>query len=291
MFRGHLKLLLDKYGIIRYNKGVAGFAPHIELLRIRPPGWEIPAIWELRFGFNHGGELPRHFHCGDDSMKTLSVFIDESGDTGPYDHRSPFYLVSMVFHDQSRDIAPNLHRLQSAVQLAGYPNCMMHAGPLIRREKEFVELTMPERKCIFNCLYNFTRTTDITYHTIAVEKKQLQHEFDLLIRLSKSLFGFLREHQTFFQDYDRVIVYYDHGQNELNSILVNIFGATLNNVEFRKVVPADYKLFQAADMLCSLELLALKAESKTLSRSELAFFSSARDFYKSYLNAIRRKQI
>ena len=118
------------------------------------------------------------------SMKTLSVFIDESGDTGPYDHRSPYYLVSMVFHDQSRDITPNLHRLQNAVQLAGYPNCIMHAGPLIRREKEFVELTMPERKCIFNCLYNFTRTTDITYHTIAVEKKQLQHEFDLLIRLS-----------------------------------------------------------------------------------------------------------
>jgi len=124
-----------------------------------------------------------------------------------------------------------------------------------------------------------------------VEKKQLQHEFDLLIRLSKSLFAFLRERQAFFQGYDRVIVYYDHGQNELTSILVNIFGATLNNVEFRKVIPADYKLFQAADMLCTLELLALKAESKTLSRSELAFFSSARDFYKSYLNAIRRKRI
>jgi len=105
-------------------------------------------------------------------MKTLSVFIDESGDTGPYDHRSPFYLVSMVFHDQSRDITPNLHRLQNAVQLAGYPNCIMHAGPLIRREKEFVELTMPERNpywvwddperrerlCgIYNTLYNSTR--------------------------------------------------------------------------------------------------------------------------------------
>jgi len=56
--------MLDKISFIRYNKDVAGFAPHIELLRIRPPGWEIPAIWELRFGFNHGGELPRHFYCG-----------------------------------------------------------------------------------------------------------------------------------------------------------------------------------------------------------------------------------
>jgi len=224
-------------------------------------------------------------------MKTLSAFIDESGDAGPYDYRSPFYLVSMVFHDQSRDISPNIQRLQTAIQLAGYPDCIVHAGPLIRREKEFAELAMLERKRIFNCLYNFTRTTDITYHTIAVEKKQLQHEYDLMLRLTKGISAFLREHQTYFLEFDRVIVYYDHGQSELNSILLSVFSARLNNVEFRRVVPADYKLFQAADMLCTLELLALKAESKALSKSELAFFSSARDFYKGYLNAIRKKRI
>jgi len=224
-------------------------------------------------------------------MKTLSIFIDESGDVGPYDHRSPFYLVSMVFHNQACDISPNIQCLQTAIQLAGYPDCIVHAGPLIRREKEFAALTMLERKRIFNCLYNFTRTTDITYHTIAVEKKQLQHEFDLRMRLIKGFSAFMREHQSLLLDYDRVIVYYDNGQSELNSVLVSVFGTWLNNVEFRRVVPADYKLFQAADMLCTLELLALKAENKTLSKSELAFFSSARDFYKGYLNTIRKKRI
>ena len=91
--------------------------------------------------------------------------------------------------------------------------------------------------------------------------------------------------------YDRVIIYYDNGQLELTNILATLFSAFLHNVEFRKVSPADYKLFQAADMLCALELLALKRENKCLSKSELRFFKSGKEIYKSYIRAIRKKRI
>lgn len=33
-------------------------------------------------------------------MKELSVFIDESGDFGAYEPHSPYYIITMVFHDQ-----------------------------------------------------------------------------------------------------------------------------------------------------------------------------------------------
>lgn len=33
-------------------------------------------------------------------MKELSIFIDESGDFGVYNHHSPFYIITMVFHIQ-----------------------------------------------------------------------------------------------------------------------------------------------------------------------------------------------
>ena len=33
-------------------------------------------------------------------MKELSIFIDESGDFGEYDYHSPWYIVTMVFHEQ-----------------------------------------------------------------------------------------------------------------------------------------------------------------------------------------------
>ena len=35
------------------------------------------------------------------SKKILSVFIDESGDFGPYEPHAPYYLVAMILHDQN----------------------------------------------------------------------------------------------------------------------------------------------------------------------------------------------
>lgn len=40
--------------------------------------------------------------------RVLSVFIDESGDFGSYDYHAPYYLVTMVLHDQSIDISANI---------------------------------------------------------------------------------------------------------------------------------------------------------------------------------------
>lgn len=37
-------------------------------------------------------------------MKELSIFIDESGDFGEYDYHSPWYIVTMVFHEQDASI-------------------------------------------------------------------------------------------------------------------------------------------------------------------------------------------
>ena len=39
-------------------------------------------------------------------MDTLSVFVDESGRFQYPDDGSRFYILSMVFHDQSIDISP-----------------------------------------------------------------------------------------------------------------------------------------------------------------------------------------
>jgi len=36
--------------------------------------------------------------------KILSVFIDESGDFGPYEPHAPYYLVAMVLHNQNINV-------------------------------------------------------------------------------------------------------------------------------------------------------------------------------------------
>ena len=224
-------------------------------------------------------------------MRELSVFIDESGDFGAYEPYSPYYIVTLVFHDQSVDISQNLLEMQSRMSQQGVPDYTVHAEPLIRRESEYENLSVIDRKKIFDRLFHFIRILDITYHSIIIEKKNLAEELDLNVKIAKSLSAYLRENMGRFMDFDRVIVYYDYGQLELTNILVTLLSAFLNNVEFKKAAPSDYKLFQAADMLCTLELLAVKCEHKALSKSELKFFKSAKDLYRSYIRAIRKKRV
>lgn len=42
--------------------------------------------------------------------KILSIFIDESGDFGPYEKHNPYYLVAMVAHNQSVDISEEINK-------------------------------------------------------------------------------------------------------------------------------------------------------------------------------------
>jgi len=223
-------------------------------------------------------------------VKELSVFIDESGVFGPYESHSPYYIVTLLFHDQSVSITESIKVFTNKLLQSNLPGCTIHSGPLIRREFEYRDISMLERKRIFNIIYNFSRTTDIKYHSFIVEKRQLVEEIDLVIRFTKLLSVFLSKHMKILMEYDRIVVYYDYGQKELTKILASSFNTVLNNVRFKKAIPTDYMLLQATDMICTLELLAIKAKRKQLSKSELAFFKSEKDLYKSYLRAIQQKR-
>ena len=83
---------------------------------------------------------------------------------------------------------------------------------------------------------------------------------------------FVRKHYNFFIGFDKVKIYYDNGQVEVNKILSAVFHVLLDNVEFKKVIPSDYRLFQVADLACTLKLTELKMTSHALSKSEIALF-------------------
>ena len=61
-------------------------------------------------------------------MDTLSIFVDESGRFQYPDNASRFYILGMVFHDQSLDISSlvaDLERSESELGLEGH---CFHAG-------------------------------------------------------------------------------------------------------------------------------------------------------------------
>ncbi len=61
-------------------------------------------------------------------MKEISIFIDESGDFGKLNPRSPYYIVTMVFHNQATDINSCLESLDQELSYLGYPHHCLHAG-------------------------------------------------------------------------------------------------------------------------------------------------------------------
>ncbi|MCL2494543.1 MAG: hypothetical protein FWE98_02655 [Oscillospiraceae bacterium] len=128
------------------------------------------------------------------------------------------------------------------------------------------------------------------YTTLVAERRNAPDALTLTRALSKQLNGFLTENIAYFRQFDRIVIYYDNGQVELTKLLAALFGAALSNVEFRNVRSADYKLFQAADMVCTLELARFKAAQNTLSRSELFFFISPRELNRKYLRHLARKR-
>lgn len=223
--------------------------------------------------------------------KILSVFIDESGDFGPYEQHSPYYLVAMVLHNQDIDISGNIASFETHLTNLGYPQHAVHTGPLIRRESVYSEDLMENRKRLFNALFNFTRKLDIHYACAKIKKSECADVISMTARLSKEIAGILRADETFWNGFERVIIYYDNGQIELTKILTSVFSTLYTHVEFRKVKPVDYKLFQVADLICTMELLAEKAATHSFSSSELEFFGNIRDFKKNYLKHIQKKHL
>ena len=77
----------------------------------------------------------------------------------------------------------------------------------------------------------------------------------------------------------------------MNRILNTVFATQLVDYDVRKVIPNEYRLLQAADLICTLELLRVKTEHQDLSNSEKKIFHSKRDLKTDCLKGIKKKEV
>lgn len=216
--------------------------------------------------------------------KELSIFIDESGDLGDYQNHSPFYIISLIFHEQSKGITGEIKKLNDFLEENNLPNHTIHTAPLIRQEQIYKNMDISIRSKLFRQLFNFIRNTDVSYKTIVVDKKMYSKQVDMTKLITMELASFIKSNLSYFTQFDNIIIYYDNGQIQLTKILIAIFGSLLENSEFRVIAPNNYKLFQAADLVCTLALIKNKLLSgKSLTNSETKFFGSAGKLRKNYL--------
>lgn len=93
-------------------------------------------------------------------------------------------------------------------------------------------------------------------------------------------------------EYDRVKVYYDNGQSQVLALLKEAFAIYSSKTEFvPEVAPEKYRLFQAADLACTLALVRTKLETEgRITLSEKVFFGGEKFLRKVYLKPIERKE-
>ena len=229
-------------------------------------------------------------------QKILSIFVDESGRFLHPDSQSRFYIIGLVLHDQADRIDEQIKVLDRRDEELGLDSeCFVfHAGPLIRQEKGYSVMNRSFRARIFERMMTFANHVKYNYRCLCVDKAFVDSELQIVSKLKTQLTEFLRSQHARFEAFDQVNVYYDCGQSPLTNILHQVFEVSVPvPVKFvQGVKPENYKLFQLADLLCSLHLIRKRLEvGEMMTHPEERLFGGPRHFKRNVLKQILSHEI
>jgi len=228
------------------------------------------------------------------SEKKLSVFVDESGNFGCPDPVSRFYVIGLVFHDQDHLIGEAVADLDLALRDMGISHHYFHAGPMIRREKGYEFMDWGFRRRIFARMMAFARKIDYRFACLPVDKKFVTSSDQVRGALETQLRDFLIRNEALMSGYGHLKIYYDCGQPEVTNVLHGILEERLaDRVEFAQGVdPQKYKMFQVADLMCTVKLIEQKLKlGLHMTESEERFFGGPRDFKRNVLRQLKAKEL
>ena len=223
-------------------------------------------------------------------MRELSIFVDESGSDGLSDRH---YLLTVVMHDQSENIANSIAAYEGALRAKGLPDIPFHASPLMNGKDQYSGLDLRTRKMMLGSFRVFFRHMPVKYHTFAYATKQFASLDKLAGAMRRDIVNFLFDNLAELQSYDMVKVYYDNGQSVVTNALHDAveYALARDAVIYRDAKPADYRLFQLADYICTLELTALKYQVHAETATDRMFFGQWGSFKKNYLKKLRRHRL
>lgn len=90
---------------------------------------------------------------GDQLMKKLKIYIDESGEFGFKDGSSDLYVVSMVMYDTSKSITSFLNAFNDRLKEIGYTG-MIHMADLVRHKGDYKNFDIKKgRKYLMQYMY------------------------------------------------------------------------------------------------------------------------------------------
>lgn len=207
-------------------------------------------------------------------MNRLNIFVDETGEFGFGKGASKLYGVSFTFHEHNNDITEELTKLNKQLTKIGYTN-MIHMADLIMHRGDYKTFDIKLRKSIFNSIYQFSRRIPVSYHSIIIDKKYTNNSRVLKQQLASKINEMIKNNETYFKKFNKIVMYYDNGQEILGTILDSIF---LQFEGFKHRIDFDHKekrLFQVSDMLTFIDKYDYKYKNKIqLTTGEKYFFTN-----------------
>lgn len=204
--------------------------------------------------------------------RRLNIFIDESGDFGFKEESSKLYGVSFTIHESDNSIANELEYLNNRLKRAEY-NGMIHLADLVARRGDYAHFELKQRKDIFWAIFYFSKRVEVKIHTVIVDKRFKNNKSQLNKELAIKINEFFNSISNYIDQFKKVVVYYDNGQDALGAIIDTLL-MTKNNVEHR--IEFDHKekrLFQVSDMLTFVDKIDYKYHHKIpFTKAEKYFF-------------------
>lgn len=235
----------------------------------------------------NAGVVPLFYSKIMKTKKILKCYVDESGDFGRFDPKSPLYVVSFVMVSSEDDAEPYIRLFKRRLRSKECGEYPIHVGPLIRREDPYGDLERPARLELFEIAWDLLNLSPARVLNIAVKKEG----GDPMMAIAKAVAKAIYEHLGFFRSFDEVVVFYDNGQAQLKTMLLSIFSANFLNFSMELAKQGETPFLQAADMAATLALLEYKVRESNLSASESYFFAGRRILKKVYLPILRIKSI
>ena len=205
--------------------------------------------------------------------RRLNIFIDESGDFGFTEGSSELYAVSFTIHESDDSIINDLEYLNNRLQKADYDG-MIHLADLIARRGDYAHFNLKHRQDIFWSIFFFSKRVKVKIHTIIVDKRFKNNKTQLNRELASGINNFFNSISDYMNEFEKVVVYYDNGQDALGAIIDTLL-LNKTNVEHR--IEFDHKekrLFQVSDMLTFVDKIVYKHQNNMpMTKAEKYFFS------------------
>ena len=250
----------------------------------------IECRWRWKHCYQVQGGVPRLFYIGGLTLCDLSVFVDESG---TQEGATEYYVVTCVLHDQSDDIYGTIAGYEQSLRDKGLPDIPFHATPLLRAHDEYSNLDIEDRKGLLVAFSLLVKRLPIRYRTFVYRSREFGDARRLQALIRRDLVAMLVDHLDYFQSFDHVKIYYDHGQTTVTSALTDAFEYALAK---DAAIPREpdyhgFRLSQVADYLCAIELTAQKYADRRETSTDERFFGGSQAFRRNWLKQARRKRL